>query len=130
LKEAVKMSEIIPIKPVHVLSHLKMLGVGLSKEYSSNRNTRKPGQGGSSPGWKLTSVDQTGDKALTVGGRVVTPAEAVLMHYNGGNWASTRPNPAMEQRKAADLSKILEHLNSQGFTVTPHGSGHLITRLG
>jgi hypothetical protein len=99
-----------------------MLGVDLSK--SAGKSTKG---GYDTRGWKLTSVDRKGNKALSSGGRVHTPAEAVLMSYrDGSTWSSTKA-PAMAKHDE-ELPKILSQLSSHGFTVEPTAGGHLITR--
>jgi hypothetical protein len=109
---------IIPIKPQHVIAQLKFAGVTSSHASKSPqsgiaRSRRLPGAGSSSPGWETKSVDRFGFPALTVGGNVQTPAEAVKLSYN------TKGYNHHQETRDRETPVLMEHLTNAGFTVVP-----------
>ena len=125
------MAEIVPITPQHVLGHLRMAGATSASAYKSSqagipRNRRLPGGSSHSPGWVTTAVDRNGNSALKVGGRVITPAEGVLLRYNTNGYAHHA------ERAAEETPRVLDHLRSQGLTVNPgtiYPNSYVITRM-
>lgn len=122
------MDEITPITPQHVLSHLKMAGATVAKRFEPSSgyispSRRLPGQRTRSAGWYTEKVDRTGRPALTIKGRVITPAEAVMLKYD------TNGYDVHAKRRDEETPGLVEHLKSQGLSVVPHeGRSFLITR--
>lgn len=124
------MDEIIPITPQHVLGHLRMTGASIASKYSNSqagipRNRRLPGRSSHGAGWVTKSVDRDGKPALKVSGRVITPAEGVLLSYNTNGYAHH------EQRRDEETPRVLDHLRSQGLTITPgsiYRNSYIITK--
>ena len=69
----------------------------------------------SSLGWVVEAVDNNNKRALTINGRVHTPAEAVRLSFNcrGYNHAAAK--------RDAQLPTVIEALTGKGLTVTQIG---------
>lgn len=110
------MGEIIPIRPHHVISQIKLLGFRLSENPNSQRgvsSTRKLPKI-SSPGWKVEAVDRDGYRAQTPGGKLLPNAEAVELSYYGPSGSNYH-----EQLEKEQLPIVIDHLRQQGYSVKP-----------
>ena len=117
------MPEIVPILPQHITPHLKMTGVTMSQAANtSQRGVARPKAVTRTrrAGWGPVSVDRNNEKARKVEGKVVTPAEAVRLEYTTNGYSHHY------QQRDEETPRLIHHLTSQGFTVTPLSMGNLL----
>ena len=109
------MGEIIPIRPHHIASQIKLLGFSLSEKNDSQRgipsNRRLPKL--SHPGWEIEAVDRDGYRAQTPGGKLLPNAEAVQLSYHS-NLSAYHKKLEEEQ-----LPIVIDHLRQQGYSIKP-----------
>lgn len=107
------MGEIIPIKPQHIIAHIKMAGFQYSTQPTNSqsgvsRKRRLPGAT-SAPGWQCESVSRDGFYAS----KGFHEAEAVKLSYRTKGYAHH------EQKRIEQTPILLDYLRQQGYTVKP-----------